>query len=60
MSFDSLQALQDAGHPVQLLSEKQRKALDSLTEEEVSVLNNVMEKLNAAEGDVEAQNLKLL
>lgn len=62
MSFDSLQALLDAGHPVDLLPEGQRQVLSTLTEEEVAVLNSVMDRLNAAAGEAEVQahNLKLL
>ncbi|MFJ7949305.1 aroma-sacti cluster domain-containing protein [Streptomyces sp. NPDC096354] len=60
MSFDPLQALKAAGHPVDLLTDAQRDVLASLSEEEVVVLNKVMRKLNAVASDVEAQEVKLL
>lgn len=62
MSFDALQALRDAGHPVDLLAAEQRSVLAALNESEVQVLNSVKDRLEVAAGDaeVEGQDIKLL
>ncbi|EST38808.1 hypothetical protein N566_05520 [Streptomycetaceae bacterium MP113-05] len=60
MSFDALQALREAGHPVDLLATDQRSVLSELSELEVQVLNTVKERLESAAGEVEGQDLKLL
>jgi DNA-binding CsgD family transcriptional regulator len=60
MSFDALQALREAGHPVDLMAVEQRSVLSGLSELEVQVLNSVKGRLEAAAGEVEGQDLKLL
>jgi len=60
MNFDALEALREAGHPVDVLTAQQRGVLAQLTEEEVRVLNSVKDRLDAAAGEVEGQDLKLL
>ena len=60
MTFDALQALREANHPVDLLPAAQRAVLAELTEQEVEVLNSVRDRLAAASGEVEGQELKLL
>ncbi|MET9468198.1 aroma-sacti cluster domain-containing protein [Streptomyces sp. NPDC006544] len=60
MTFDALHALREAGHPVDLLAVEQRSVLSQLTELEVQVLNSVKGRLEAAAGEVEGQDLKLL
>ena len=60
MTFDALQALREANHPVDLLPATQRAVLAELTEQEVEVLNSVRDRLAAASGEVEGQELKLL
>jgi DNA-binding CsgD family transcriptional regulator len=60
MSFDALQALREAGHPVDLLAVEQRSVLSGLSELEVRVLNSVKGRLEAVAGEVEGQDLKLL
>ncbi|MEY9872130.1 DNA-binding CsgD family transcriptional regulator [Streptacidiphilus sp. MAP12-33] len=60
MTFDALHALREAGHPVDLLSQDQRSVLAGLSEHEVRVLNTVKDRLEAASGEVEGQDLKLL
>ncbi|WP_424215330.1 aroma-sacti cluster domain-containing protein [Streptomyces sp. BI20] len=60
MTFDALRALREAGHPVDLLASEQRTVLSELSEMEVQVLNSVKGRLDAAAGDVEGQDLKLL
>jgi DNA-binding CsgD family transcriptional regulator len=60
MSFDALQALRDAYHPVDLIPAEQQAVLAELTEQEVEVLNSVRDRLAAVAGEVEGQQIKLL
>jgi len=61
MVFDALAALRAAGNPVDLLTEEQRVVLGQLSEEEVSVLNSVKERLDAvSDNEVEGHDLKIL
>jgi len=60
MSFDAITALREAGQPVELLTDAQRQALSTLTEDEVQVLVKVQQRLRATQPDVEGQELKLL
>ncbi|MFJ7157835.1 aroma-sacti cluster domain-containing protein [Streptomyces sp. NPDC101118] len=60
MTFDALNALREAGHPVDLLAVEQRSVLSELSEAEVQVLNKVKGRLEAVAADVEGQDLKLL
>jgi hypothetical protein len=61
MAFDALAALRAAGNPVDLLSQEQRVVLGQLSEEEVSVLNSVKERLDAvSDNEVEGHDLKIL
>ena len=61
MAFDALSALRAAGNPVDLLSAEQRAVLESLTEEEVAVLNSVKERLDtASDTEVVGHDLKML
>jgi hypothetical protein len=58
MSFDALSALRTAGHPVDLLSERQRAVFAQLTEDEVAVLNSVKARVDAAsDHDVEGHGV---
>lgn len=60
MPFDPLEALREAGQPVDLLSRHQREILATLTEHEVDVLLSIQHRLSEAEPEVEGQELKLL
>jgi hypothetical protein len=61
MAFDALAALRAAGNPVDLLPEEQREVLGQLTEEEVTVLNSIKQRLDAAsDNDVEGHDLKIV
>jgi hypothetical protein len=61
MAFDALSALRTAGNPVDLLTEEQRAVLGQLTEEEVTVLNSIKERLDAAsDNEVEGHDLKIV
>lgn len=61
MAFDALSALRAAGNPVDLLTEEQRAVLGQLTEEEVTVLNSVKERLDAvSDNEVEGHDLKIV
>jgi hypothetical protein len=48
MAFDALTALRGAGNPVDLLTATQQAVLAQLSEAEVTVLNSVKERLDAA------------
>ena len=57
MAFDALEALRQAGSPVDLLSDAERDVLAQLTEAEVNVLNSVKKRLDAVSCDeVEAHS----
>ncbi len=58
--FDALAALRAAGHPVDLLGERQRQVFAELTRPEVDLLNTLKARLDAAAGEVEGQELKLI
>jgi hypothetical protein len=61
MAFDALAALRAAGNPVDLLPEEQREVLGQLTEEEVTVLNSIKQRLDAAsDNEVEGHDLKIV
>jgi hypothetical protein len=61
MAFDALEALREAGNPVDQLSQGQRGVFASLTEEEVEVLNSIKRRLDEVEdGDVIAHDTKIL
>ena len=61
MAFDALSVLRAAGNPVDLLTEEQRAVLGQLTEEEVTVLNSIKERLDAAsDNEVEGHDLKIV
>lgn len=61
MAFDALSALRAGGNPVDLLTEEQRAVLGGLTEEEVSVLNSIKKRLDAASDiEVEGHDLKIV
>jgi hypothetical protein len=51
VAFDALDALRQAGSPVDLLSDAERDVLAQLTEAEVSVLNSVKKRLDAVSDD---------
>ncbi|HEX4087575.1 MAG TPA: aroma-sacti cluster domain-containing protein [Trebonia sp.] len=60
MAFDALTALRTAGNPVDLLTEEQQAVLGRLTEEEVTLLNSIKERLDAAsDNEVEGHDLKI-
>ncbi|MFI1096035.1 aroma-sacti cluster domain-containing protein [Streptomyces sp. NPDC020917] len=57
MTFDALAALREAGNPVDMLTPQQQDVLSGLTEEEVTVLNSVRERLEAvSDADVEGHS----
>ncbi|MEV6979528.1 aroma-sacti cluster domain-containing protein [Kitasatospora sp. NPDC093806] len=57
MTFDALAALREAGNPVDLLTVEQRDVLSRLTEDEVTVLNSVKQRLDAvSDADVEGHS----
>jgi len=55
MSYDALQALQAAGMPIEALSDAQRSAVSSLSEEEVALVTRINRRVAEAGGgsDVE-------
>ena len=60
MAFDALATLRQAGNLVDLLTPEQQAVLAQLTEEEVTVLNSVKERLDAvSDADVEGQSLTI-
>lgn len=61
MAFDALEALRQAGNPVDLLSDAEREVLAQLTEAEVGVLNSVKRRLDdvCEEDEVEAHSAGL-
>ncbi|MCK2220399.1 hypothetical protein MF672_042340 [Actinomadura sp. ATCC 31491] len=58
--FDALATLRAAGHPVDLLNERQRQVFAELGRPEVELLNSIRARLDAAAGEVEGQDLKLV
>ncbi|MFC5830955.1 aroma-sacti cluster domain-containing protein [Nonomuraea insulae] len=58
--FDALSTLRAAGHPIDLLSERQRQVFAELGRPEVELLNSIKIRLDAAAGEVEGQELKLV
>ncbi|MFE6869734.1 helix-turn-helix transcriptional regulator [Kitasatospora sp. NPDC057692] len=57
MTFDALAALRQAGNPVDLLTLEQRDVLSRLTEDEVTVLNSVKQRLDAvSDAEVEGHS----
>jgi hypothetical protein len=57
---DPIDALREAGCPVDLLSEAQRRVLADLTEHEAEVIVRVQRRLAAAEGEVAGHDWKML
>ena len=56
MAFDSLPSLRQAGHPVDQLPASQRAVLAQLSESEVTLLNTIKQRLDAAQdSEVEGQ-----
>ncbi|MFI6323627.1 aroma-sacti cluster domain-containing protein [Nonomuraea sp. NPDC050556] len=60
MTFDALDRLRAAGHPIDLLDERQRRVFAELSENEVALLNTIKKRLDDAAGEVEGQELKLV
>jgi DNA-binding CsgD family transcriptional regulator len=60
MSYDALEALREAGQPIDLLSSSQCGVLAGLTEHEVGVLLSIQRRLSEVEPDIEGQEMKLL
>jgi hypothetical protein len=61
MAFDALSALRAGGNPVDLLTEEQRTVLGQLTEEEVTVLNSIKQRLDAvSDHEVEGHETKIV
>ncbi|MBT2226697.1 MULTISPECIES: aroma-sacti cluster domain-containing protein [unclassified Nonomuraea] len=58
--FDALATLRAAGHPIDLLDERQRRVFAELTATEVAVLNSIKKRLDDHAGEVEGQELKLV
>ncbi|WP_049570331.1 aroma-sacti cluster domain-containing protein [Nonomuraea sp. SBT364] len=58
--FDALTLLRAAGHPIDLLDERQRRVFAELSEPEVTLLNSIKKRLDDAAGEVEGQELKLV
>ncbi|MCW2876903.1 MAG: hypothetical protein JWQ95_1003 [Sphaerisporangium sp.] len=59
-AFDALAKLRAAGHPIDLLDERQRRVFAELSETEVALLNSIKKRLDDAAGEVEGQELKLV
>jgi len=61
MAFNALEALREAGNPVDQLSEAQRGVFASLSEEEVEVLNSIKRRLDEIDEnvDVTAHDVKV-
>jgi len=60
MAFDALKMLEEAGNPVDLLSDEQRNVLAGLTETEVRVITSVKARLDAVSGgEVEGQDINI-
>jgi hypothetical protein len=60
MAFDALKALEEAGNPVDLMSDEQRAVLAGLTELEVRVITSVRARLDAVSaGEVEGQDINI-
>ncbi|MCG5212949.1 aroma-sacti cluster domain-containing protein [Streptosporangium sp. KLBMP 9127] len=59
-SFDALTSLREAGHPIDLLNERQRQVFAELSRPEIELLNSIKTRLDAAAGEVEGQELKLI
>lgn len=53
MAFDALEALREAGNPVDQLSQAQREVFASLSEDEVEVLNSIKRRLDEIDEDVD-------
>ncbi|MCF4135905.1 hypothetical protein L1856_01760 [Streptomyces sp. Tue 6430] len=53
---DRLQALEDAGFPLDSLSAEQREVLRDLSAEELTLLLGLKERLDAAEPEVQAHS----
>jgi hypothetical protein len=60
MAFDALSALKDAGNPIDMLSEAQRKVLAGLSTEEVATWNSIKGRLDAVGGEVEGQHVFII
>ncbi|MFC4530899.1 aroma-sacti cluster domain-containing protein [Sphaerisporangium dianthi] len=58
--FDALTILREAGHPIDLLSERQRQVFAELSRPEVDLLNSIKTRLDAVAGEVEGHELKLV
>jgi hypothetical protein len=61
MAFNALEALREAGNPVDQLSEAQRNVFASLSEDEVEVLNSIKRRLDEIDEDpdVSAHDVKV-
>jgi hypothetical protein len=57
---DALTALRAAGLPIDQLSTAQRTVLSALTEQETTMLVSLQLRLQVAEGEVTAHELKML
>ncbi len=57
MSFDALQALRDAGTPVDQLSSEQQSVISTFAESEVATLISVQSRLAEVAGEVEGQTV---
>ncbi|MET8144827.1 aroma-sacti cluster domain-containing protein [Sphaerisporangium sp. NPDC005288] len=59
-TFDALGTLREAGHPIDLLSERQRQVFAELSRPEVELLNSIKTRLDAVTGEVEGHEVKLV